>query len=269
MEAVTHLERGRGAFLVAARGDQRAVQVDDQPARQHLPGDGQPREPARPGRDQRPHVRPDPGPDPGDLVQRGRIGQLQRPPHRRVARLGTQHRGVMSQHGDVVHAGRPQRDRHRHGHQRHTPVDQRELPPACQRQPQGRGQPRLIGQLPQQHRPGVPDQALTLAGHLQPVIPPRIIHDEERSCLGNDMVWLPGISPHRGALRPSGPIPPAGPRCTIAPADRSPGSPVTAPHPSGARSNPVQTNRQPENRSSKQRRSDHVPINGSTLNRGG
>src|SRR5229473_3046207 len=53
---------------------------------------------------------------------------------------------------------------------------------------------------PPQHRPGVPDQALALAGHLQPVIPPRIIHDEERSCLGNDMVWLPGNFPAPGAL---------------------------------------------------------------------
>ena len=40
-----------------------------------------------------------------------------------------------------------------------------------------------------QHRPGVPDQALALAGHRQPMIPPRILHDEERSCRGNDMVW--------------------------------------------------------------------------------
>ena len=55
--------------------------------------------------------------------------------------------------------------------------------------PQGGGQPRLVGQLAQQYCPGVPDQALALAGHRQPVIPPRIIHDEERSCLGNDMVW--------------------------------------------------------------------------------
>ena len=63
------------------------------------------------------------------------------------------------------------------------------FPVARQRRSQRGGQPGLVGQLPQQHRPGVPDQALALAGHRQPVIPPRIIHDEERSCLGNDMVW--------------------------------------------------------------------------------
>jgi hypothetical protein len=95
----------------------------------------------------------------------------------------------MGQQGDVIHAGGAERDRHRHGHQRHTPVHQRELPLARQRRSQCGGQPGPVSQLPQQHRPGVPDQALALAGHLQPVIPPRIIHDEERSCLGNDMVW--------------------------------------------------------------------------------
>ena len=45
------------------------------------------------------------------------------------------------------------------------------------------------GQLPQEHRTGVPGQALALGGHHQPVIPLRMLHDEERSCLGNDMVW--------------------------------------------------------------------------------
>ena len=34
--------------------------------------------------------------------------------------------------------------------------------------------------------PSVPGQALALAGHRQPVIPPRIVHDEKRSCLGNE-----------------------------------------------------------------------------------
>jgi hypothetical protein len=117
------------------------------------------------------------------------VGQLQCPPHRRVARRGPEQRFLVCQQGDVAHAGRPERDRHRHGHQRDTPARQRELPGSRQRRPQRRGQPRLVGQLAQQHRPGMPDQALALAGYRQPVIPPRMIHDEERSCLGNDMVW--------------------------------------------------------------------------------
>jgi hypothetical protein len=91
----------------------------------------------------------------------------------------------MGQQGDVGHAGRPERDRHRHRHQRDTPVYQRELPGPRQRRSQRAGQPRLIGQLAQQHRPGVPDQALAVSGHFQRAVPARILHDEERSCPGN------------------------------------------------------------------------------------
>jgi hypothetical protein len=69
-----------------------------------LTADSYPAQPGRPRADQRPHVRADPGPDPRYLVQRGRIGHLQRPPHRRVARLGTQHQAVMGQHGAVAYA---------------------------------------------------------------------------------------------------------------------------------------------------------------------
>jgi hypothetical protein len=96
---------------------------------------------------------------------------------------------MMSQQGDVGHAGGPQRDRHRHGHQRHAPVYQRGLPGprqrGPQRGPQRGGQPRLVGQLAQQHGPGVPDQALAVPGHFQRVVPARILHHEERSCLGD------------------------------------------------------------------------------------
>ena len=154
---------GCGAFLVAAGGDQRGVQVDDQPACQQLPGDGQPREPGRPRRDQRPDVRADRRPRPGDLVQGARIGQLQRPPHRRVARLRTQDRAVVGQQGDVGHAGGPERDRRRHGHQRHAAVHQRELPFACQRRSQRRGQP----------GPGRPACATVLPRHARPGPRPR------------------------------------------------------------------------------------------------
>ena len=37
--------------------------------------------------------------------------------------------------------------------------------------------------------PACPIRPLALAGHHQTVIPPRILHDEGRSCLGNLMVW--------------------------------------------------------------------------------
>jgi len=202
VEAVPVLERGSGAFLVAARGDQRRVQVDDQPARQHLPRDGQPREPGRGRADQLPHVRPDRRPRPGDLVQGARIGQFQRPPHRRVRRRRAEDRLLMGQQRDVVHAGGPERDRHRHRDQRHPAVNQRELPLPAQRRAERWRQAALIGQLAQQHRPGVTDQALCVRGHGQVPVPARILRHEERSSFGRSQtVWLPRNLPERGALR--------------------------------------------------------------------
>jgi hypothetical protein len=105
-----------------------------------------------------------PWPAPGDLVQGPGIGQLQGAPHRGVAGLGAENRSVMGQQGDVVHAGGPERDRHRHAHQRDTPVHQRELPGPCQRRSQRGSQPRLVGQFAQQRSPCLPDQAPAAAG---------------------------------------------------------------------------------------------------------
>ena len=66
---------------------------------------------------------------------------------------------------------------------------------------QRRGQPGLVGQLAQQDRPGVADQALAVPSHFQRVVPARILHHEERSCPGIRMVWLPRNPQNRGALR--------------------------------------------------------------------
>ena len=132
------------------------------------------------------------------------IGQLQRPPHRGVRRRGPEDRFLVRQQGDVVHAGGPEHDRHRHGHQRHTPVHQRELPRPRQRRSQRRGQPHLVGQLAQQHRPGMADQALAVRGHRQPLVPRRILRIEERSGLVEvTSVWLPRNLPRTGRSSPS------------------------------------------------------------------
>ena len=58
VEAVAFLPGGSRSLLVRVRGDQGGVHVDDQPARQGLPGDDQPREPGGRLLDQLPHVRP-------------------------------------------------------------------------------------------------------------------------------------------------------------------------------------------------------------------
>src|SRR5215472_12179275 len=46
----------------------------------------------------------------------------------------------------------------------------------------------------------VPYQALALAGHLQRLVPPRILHVEERSCLRNHVRVVTAYSPSTGAL---------------------------------------------------------------------
>jgi hypothetical protein len=91
-----------------------------------------------------------PGPEAGgDLPDRRRqdrevVGEGVRPgvarPQQHSQRLG----GI----GKPGPCG-PQHDRHRHGHQRHTAVDQRELPGTRQRRAERGGQPGPVGQLAQ------------------------------------------------------------------------------------------------------------------------
>jgi len=61
------------------------------------------------------------------------------------------------------------------------PVDQRELPLPRHCRAQRRGQPGLIVQLAQQHRPAMPGQALALASHFILLSPPVSSMSEERS----------------------------------------------------------------------------------------
>src|SRR5258708_4979910 len=56
------------------------------------------------------------------------------------------------------------------------------LPRPGQYRAEPRGQPAPVGELAQQHRPGMPGQASPFAGHLRPVVPPRMLHGEKRSC---------------------------------------------------------------------------------------
>jgi hypothetical protein len=65
------------------------------------------------------------------------LGGIGAPGPQRVEAVPGLERGsgafLMGQQRDVVHAGRPQRDRHRHRDQRHPAVNQRELPLPAQR----------------------------------------------------------------------------------------------------------------------------------------
>jgi hypothetical protein len=62
--------------------------------------------------------------------------------------------------------------------------------------------PAWSAQLAQQHRPGMPDQPVSLSGDPQPVIPRRILHRGERSCPWKLQACRNlAISQNRGALR--------------------------------------------------------------------
>ena len=54
-----------------------------------------------------------------------------------------------------------------------------------QRPAQPAGQSGLVGGLPQQDRPGVADQARPVGGDLQGMVPPVMLHGEERSSSGD------------------------------------------------------------------------------------
>ena len=49
--------------------------------------------------------------------------------------------------------------------------------------------PGLVGGLAEQDRAGVADQALPVRGDLQGMVPPVMLHGEERSSSGDCMVW--------------------------------------------------------------------------------
>jgi hypothetical protein len=95
----------------------------------------------------------------------------------------------MRQHRDVAHAGGPERDRGRHRHQYDSPVENGRFPRLPQRRAQPGGQSRPIGGLAEQDRAGVADQTGPAGGDLQGMIPPVMLHGEERSSSGDCMVW--------------------------------------------------------------------------------
>ncbi len=72
------------------------------------------------------------------------------------------------------------RQRDQHG----TPVEQRRPARLPQRRAELRGQSRLVGGLAQQDRAGVADQARPVRGDLQGMVPPVMLHGEERSSPG-------------------------------------------------------------------------------------
>ena len=89
--------------------------------------------------------------------------------------------GEVGEQGDVAHARGAQRDRRRHRDQHDPPVEQRRRALLPQRRAQGGGEPGLVGGLAEQDRAGVADQALSVRGDLQGMVPPVTLHGEGRS----------------------------------------------------------------------------------------
>ena len=91
----------------------------------------------------------------------------------------------MRQQGDVAHAGGPERDRGRQRHEHGTPVEDGRGARLPQRRAELPGQSGLVGGLAEQDRAGVADQPGPVRGDLQGMVPPVMLHGEERSSSGD------------------------------------------------------------------------------------
>ena len=187
---------------------------------------------------------------PNHIFESHRIGQFQRPPHRRIARLRAQDPGVMGQRGDVVYAGGPS------AIATAMETSRRPGPPAGTSRP-------APAPIPGRRsaRPGRPACAVVLPrrarlarrsyGDPQPVVPRRILHREERSCYWQLQVYSHlVISQNQGALSAIGALRyrylPGHPRTRPG----RPGRPPRAPHPSGAHQTPASAAALQQNRRS-------------------
>jgi hypothetical protein len=82
---------------------------------------------------------------------------------------------------DVAHAGGAERDRGGQRHEHDPPVEQRRRALLPQRRAELPAQSRLVGGLAEQDGAGVADQARPVRGDLQGMVPPVMLHGEERS----------------------------------------------------------------------------------------
>ena len=187
VEAVAFLPGGSGAFLVGAGGDQGGVHVDDQPAR----SGSSPRWPAtgtRRGCPRSASTRAR-----GLSRGRGRSGPAWPPSRPGPGRGAPSARSARPRaRGPGARAGRCRSC---------WSPRARSPPPATPARCPGRragdvpffrsaalscaGQSRLVGGLAEQDRAGVADQAGPAGGDLQGMVPPVMLHGEERSSSGD------------------------------------------------------------------------------------
>jgi hypothetical protein len=109
------------------------------------------------------------------LTQKGTFPQLSRG----MVLVSTE----LTQHLDVGQRGGAQRDGDGRRCQRDAAAELRGLPSLGQGRVKPGGQAALVGELAQQDRAGVPDQAVPVGSDFQGMVPGRILHREERSGL--------------------------------------------------------------------------------------
>ena len=210
VEAVAPLPGGSGSFLVRAGGDQGGVHVDDHPARQRLPGD----RPATGTRRGCPRSASTRAPGPLARARAIRSSMAGVPARsrarrdRRPARRVPEHRGQVRQQGDVAHAGgararsRPPATRAR------CPGRSRGDVPFFRSAPHSQPvSPAWSAALRSRTAPAWPTRPGPVRGDLQGMVPPVMLHGEERSSSGDYKVVvtrnLPG--PGRSSLlKPAG-----------------------------------------------------------------
>ena len=179
---------------------------------QRLAGDGQPREPGGRVLDQRPRVRAGLRAGAGDPVQhagvparsraRRTVGPLGAAPST-GARCASTAMSLMLVAPSAIAAASETST---------TPRSSSgDVPFLPQRGAQARGKSRLVRGLPEQDRAGVADQARPVRGDLQGMVPPVMLHGEERSGLELLSV-VTGNLPDPGRSSPSKPKGTAAPR---------------------------------------------------------
>lgn len=173
VEAEGALERAGGALFPGGRGDDRGVHVEHDPALEMPPRDGQIREAAWPQVQQRPDVVTHPLSYLRDLCAPRLVRRGQQPVQRGV-------RHCRSEQGAVVELellGLQQirgaeRDCDDEADERGGPVPPRRGRARWQHSRQCVGQADAVGELAQQHRPGMPDQPFPVGRHRQTAVPP-------------------------------------------------------------------------------------------------
>jgi hypothetical protein len=129
-------------------------------------------------------------PRPGDPVEHGRgAGQVEGAADGGPAGGVAEHGSEVGEQGDVAHAGRAEGDRDGQRREHGPAVEERRRALPEQGGAEEGGEPELVGGLAEQDGARVADQPIPVRGDLQGMVPPVMLHGEERSRLEVSCVW--------------------------------------------------------------------------------